>query len=1523
MVRAKQSVVHKKNKSQFKIYFFILLALLGLFTLIVRPFLVTAAPLTPKQQLERAWRFAADVGAYQYHADATQTTHPTARLENTGRHPQSERIQVEGALDLHNETMSLRLWNQSTSDDGLELKVEAGRAYGRLTAQEEWTEIDNPTDLFAPGGDPLGFLAAADNIEQIDNVGEEALSSAAYTRYRFDINGPRYAEHIQGQMQKEMSRKGELPPGMTVDVSHLYAKMTGWGEIWLDEAGLPARQVIHLEFPPQEDALDWHEANITTSFSNWDTNGVENQLLWAIPRLMDDPSLVTQNPMSLLPTSFDPNAIQQMATLLGFSLVLFGLGFLAFTYRRSPKFHGAIAISVIASMLFSPLLQINQVDAYYDRHETTQPEQSQEPQLSQSAEPVNETFDPTIDPLVSQPEKQFNLKAAAPTQQVNTNCDSQVDTDGDGLSDSVECTQLGTYVDDVDSDGDGISDKTEVAGFSLGGQIWYLDPLNFDSNGDGISDLIECPALVDVAEDGSLTTPSGTSCRDTDSDGVPNVFDFDNDGDGVPDNVDSAPTYRGDLTRFAHDSFDLSLNDYDTTNAGALVVEFELRPQVYEHLFQSNNVFDWPSNDTKGQITRIEGTTFANQDNANFGSRAHHGDVVVIPMLEITLPAPLTNTANPSSGLPVKADFNGSINNSNLKQWLDADILKEYDISVRQASNGEMFVYTPLVQILDPVGNTPVAWGGQMLYRPQNGSWGQAHEVRQVWLVEAIIDRCDTDDMANTFTYIDEDGKTHTVAKSDADAYKRWCDNHANWDTQTQIIHTYYENFHLTGMVVREDYEFETAVIAQNNALSQPYENYLWYLASNLTETFGEGERLSDNSRFDIEEVVNRFSPSSPATWGIPQGTFSMETAVGSNSYNNQVTAMRALADTHIPDLLTNTYSSATNGATTTLLIAREETFKTTTLDNQDTIDDDTNDTLSVNLSSTSLRTFASLNWAPYQYQTSASQPWTSMDIYDHQNALEGKLENAINGSDVAELLSWFGENSQNTPTEKAAVIGLARNFYTTMYIGSSTAVEDSQSGILNDAVIDETEYDLDYDNDGQADEAVLYLVAVALDYMRSFFVAEGDILMDETSEVMFYIGKIERILDAEEEENPIIVTARGGTSAGQSSFKKLFKKLTEAKGSTKWKYRSGTKHAATGMAIMAGVLVSGYLPVEGKDEAMAYAAASLTVATESLNVFISMKDYHYAKNTWAATEAAANMKTLSRAVKVGAVIGFIANAGIASMAFYMAIQSAEPGSQAFNYAIAQYVAAMIVAIVYAIISATVIGAIIIGIIGLIDVVIAAACLVVEKGAGVEIDDEVQSWVCGGITGAITKALSYGIYDTATILDPADADRLTIALDRPTLINPNAGYIVGNSVTLGATITNSIKVRNNLTAFGYTDLHALFTFFTEDTLHDSTFAYTLQTQQIDRHKSLSQGTLDWTNNTEVFSPAQTFTLSQAGINKSVNDNLYLTEAFNIPSLECWGFILQKCVEKSYKDSFHYDWTNIYTFDILPIPLTVL
>ena len=71
-------------------------------------------------------------------------------------------------------------------------------------------------------------------------------------------------------------------------------------------------------------------------------------------------------------------------------------------------------------------------------------------------------------------------------------------------------------------------DNVEVTGFTYAGKTWYGNPLLADTNQDGVFD-------------GAEWDPSKP---DTDGDGTPDLYDYDDDGDAVPDEVDISRTGR-------------------------------------------------------------------------------------------------------------------------------------------------------------------------------------------------------------------------------------------------------------------------------------------------------------------------------------------------------------------------------------------------------------------------------------------------------------------------------------------------------------------------------------------------------------------------------------------------------------------------------------------------------------------------------------------------------------------------------------------------------------------------------------------------------------------------------------------------------------------------------------------------------------------------------------------------------------------------------------------------------------------
>ncbi|MCL7753115.1 hypothetical protein [Polaribacter sp. Z022] len=117
---------------------------------------------------------------------------------------------------------------------------------------------------------------------------------------------------------------------------------------------------------------------------------------------------------------------------------------------------------------------------------------------------------------------------------VELNAVEELDSDGDGVADS----------DDVDDDNDGILDDDELLDLVDGVTIY--DPLG-DEDGDKL------PNYLDVRDDDGTGDFSETDYNDINGDGIPDVFDFDNDGipnhldldsdnDGIPDNIEAQAT---------------------------------------------------------------------------------------------------------------------------------------------------------------------------------------------------------------------------------------------------------------------------------------------------------------------------------------------------------------------------------------------------------------------------------------------------------------------------------------------------------------------------------------------------------------------------------------------------------------------------------------------------------------------------------------------------------------------------------------------------------------------------------------------------------------------------------------------------------------------------------------------------------------------------------------------------------------------------------------------------------------------
>ena len=164
--------------------------------------------------------------------------------------------------------MHMTLWPDGGSvldlASGVEMKVENGKAFGRR-GHGAWQETGSVTEWRAPEGDSLAFLTAA---RQVRNQGADIRAGISFTRFTFEVDGPRFGAYVRDQMAARMTAQGELPPGVQLGLPETHAKMTGTGELWVDSDGLLLRQALYLAMPGENDYRV--EAEIVTDFSGFD-----------------------------------------------------------------------------------------------------------------------------------------------------------------------------------------------------------------------------------------------------------------------------------------------------------------------------------------------------------------------------------------------------------------------------------------------------------------------------------------------------------------------------------------------------------------------------------------------------------------------------------------------------------------------------------------------------------------------------------------------------------------------------------------------------------------------------------------------------------------------------------------------------------------------------------------------------------------------------------------------------------------------------------------------------------------------------------------------------------------------------------------------------------------------------------------------------------------------------------------------------------------------------------------------------
>ncbi|ABY36688.1 MAG TPA: hypothetical protein DEF43_10955 [Chloroflexus aurantiacus] len=796
---------------------FLPIVLAGIFLLLI---VVRIQPMVAPDPLRAAWQRAISTGAYQFSASVTVLTDPQPSPLTAGQAPERQEMFLDGQTDVKANTTELRLWTQggtvANGEGSVTMRLTDGQTWVRQ-AGGEWEEYPGLADLYAPGGDLMGYLTA---VRDVETLGTHVVNGLTVTRYRFRLDGPALERYLRERQQEALVRANRLPPGAELKPAEEYVNLRGSGEVWIDENGLPARQIIDLTLPTGS-TQRLSRAQIAMDFFGFGPLPVSlpftwQHLLWNI-----------LNALNMVA----PFAIWSGACVSALIAIV-----LLMQRRAVLRFNSLISMVVMVTLVSGPLLTTQRVQAtqaseaerraaWQQIQATTQTSSERDAQmpaefaaarvvadvlLSEARGQSTHDYDhdglsdvqehmlgtdpyhtndgkARLESLIAQAAPALPI---APTSLVHDSRDS----DGDGLSDFQELF-LGTSRFESDTDGDGLSDFAEARGFSYGGRDWFLDPLALDSSRDGIIDSLE------VIRNGNTL-----QARDTDGDTVPDALDRDNDNDGVADALDLSPlTHSGSQGAFnSNRALWLKL---DNLYANTLVaVDFQVRPQDANQLWYTQSRFDWP-NDGAGQVQDRNATT---------------DDLQLIPLLEISIPA------NSFATLPAYTN-NGNGN-------LSSPVLSAQGITLRQADASTIVAYVPLSLMTDQQTGERVAFSGRMLYQGVP-SWGNAHRVRLVWAVQM---------------------------KNDVDGFDK-----------AGVIHVYAgESWTLTGLQIREDHGVSGALVVADPAVQSDAvarDDGLFALINNLDQTFLRGRTdLSPAAIANRFDHPNNSSVPDQQRWGLP-----------------------------------------------------------------------------------------------------------------------------------------------------------------------------------------------------------------------------------------------------------------------------------------------------------------------------------------------------------------------------------------------------------------------------------------------------------------------------------------------------------------------------------------------------------------------------------------------------------------------------------------------------------------------------
>ncbi|MEZ4768646.1 MAG: hypothetical protein R2844_09500 [Caldilineales bacterium] len=190
----------------------------------------------------RSHRFSAEVREQVTAVDEPAASEPvelTMRLEGEVAEPGHARLTLTRSFDGRDEqTRIVQVGDQIYVDQ-----------------QGSWSRIPNALDAAGPAADAVALLDAATDVQRLPDT---ASAAGVSRRYAFAIDRNRYAALMSARLEKLLSQESgyDVRIAQTGAAAATYWNVSGTGEMWVGEDGLPQRVQLDLTLPQVTTGFD-------------------------------------------------------------------------------------------------------------------------------------------------------------------------------------------------------------------------------------------------------------------------------------------------------------------------------------------------------------------------------------------------------------------------------------------------------------------------------------------------------------------------------------------------------------------------------------------------------------------------------------------------------------------------------------------------------------------------------------------------------------------------------------------------------------------------------------------------------------------------------------------------------------------------------------------------------------------------------------------------------------------------------------------------------------------------------------------------------------------------------------------------------------------------------------------------------------------------------------------------------------------------------------------------------------------